>query len=241
MFKHNACYKFTLVILLSLLIPNHSFAAVKTLTCATTHYPPYTIFDQSNDRFTGLDMAIIDPVFKQLNYDVKIVNIPWARLKKEIKKNTYDCYFSLAKLKDREQFLEYSNKPTHISRISIFYPENLQTSDLSGKKVGVYRGINFHQDILSFNGLRTSDFHELPSNEVLFQMLSLKRLDAVVTSKVVGKYILQNQYVDFKVEVLDIAEYKLPVYLAFKKGVIDINRVNTVLLKVINSLKPVPK
>jgi len=239
MFKPNALYKFRLIILFSLLFSNNSFAG-KTLICATTHYPPYTIFDESNNTFTGLDMAIINPVFKQLQLEVKIVNIPWARLKKEIDKNTYDCYFSLAKLQNREQFLEYSNIPTHITRISIFHPKNKQNIDFSNKKVGIHRGINFHQDILSFYGLQHSVFHKLPSNEILFQMLHHQRVDAVVTSKAVGEYILKNQYADFAVDILDIAEYKLAVYLAFKKGVVDISTVNKALFKIINSPKTKP-
>lgn len=237
-FKQDIFYKFFLFILLILLISTHSFAAEKTLTCATTHYPPYTIFDKSNNTFTGLDMAIIDPVFKQLNLDIKIVNLPWIRLKQEIKKNTFDCYFSLAKINDRELFLEYSNIPTHITTISIFHSKKLKNNDFSNKQVGIHRGINFHLDILAHYNLQHADFHRLPSNEILFKMLQRKRIDAVVTNKVVGEYILKNQYADFDVGVLEINEYRLPVYLAFKKGVIDINSVNKALFNIINPQSP---
>tara|TARA_R110000787_G_scaffold14277_9_gene44145 strand:+ start:1699 stop:2427 length:729 start_codon:yes stop_codon:yes gene_type:complete len=241
MFKQHISYKLTLIILFHLFLSNRSFAA-KTLVCATSHYPPYTIFDQANNTFTGLDMAIIVPLFKQLNYDVKIVNLPWARLKKEIKNNHYDCYFSLAKFKYREELLEYLNIPTHTTKIAIFHQKSLKDINFKNKTVGVHRGINFHRDILALYGLQHADFHRLPSNETLFQMLHRKRVDAVVTSKAVGEYILKNQYKAFDIGVLDINEYRLPVYLAFKKGVLDINLVNKTLLAILNPpILPEPK
>ena len=73
-------------------------------------------------------------------------------------------------------------------------------------------------------------------------MLHRKRVDAVVTSKAVGEYILKNQYKAFDIGVLDINEYRLPVYLAFKKGVLDINLVNKTLLAILNPpILPEPK
>lgn len=227
-----------LVTVFFIFIPTQAIAALNKITCATTHYPPYTIFNKSSQTFTGLDMAIITPLFIQLNYDVKIINLPWARLKKEIVKNTYDCYFSLAKFKYREETLEYSSIPTHVTRVSIFHPKKEKNISFKNKNVGIHRGINFHNDILSFYDLRDAKFHRLPSNKALFQMLYRRRIEAVVTSKLVGEYILANQYANFSVDVLDIEEYKLPVYIAFKKGVVNISQVNEALTKILNETEP---
>mgnify|MGYP007055204910 CR=1 FL=1 len=68
-------------------------------------------------------------------------------------------------------------------------------------------------------------------------MLERKRLEAVVTSEDVGEYILKNQHSKLSYEKLVIEEYQLPVYLAFRKGVIDISKINAELAKVINSRK----
>jgi ABC-type amino acid transport substrate-binding protein len=223
--------KVSLLILISLIIAKPCFS-VQKLKCATTNYPPYSIFDKSTDTFTGLDLDIVLPLFEQLGIEVDIVNLPWARLKKEIPKGDYDCYFSLGKFKDREQFLEYSNLPMHITSIAIFYIENQGGIDFSKKIVGVHRGINIHENIPPTYGIQSSTVHKLPSNEVLFKMLYTGRVDAVVTNKVVGKYILKQMDVNFSVDILDIEEYKLPVYLAFRKGVVDISQVNKMLLKI---------
>jgi ABC-type amino acid transport substrate-binding protein len=67
-------------------------------------------------------------------------------------------------------------------------------------------------------------------------MLQSGRVDAVVTNKVVGEYILSGLDTNLAVKAIEIEEYKLPVYLAFKKDVIDINNVNAALLKIKNSI-----
>tara|TARA_R110001583_G_C5603435_1_gene404686 strand:+ start:427 stop:1143 length:717 start_codon:yes stop_codon:yes gene_type:complete len=235
MFKIINLYKLILILLLSFFITKTCFSGQK-LTCATTNYPPYTIFDESTKTFSGLDIDIIAPLFKQLKIDVEIVNLPWIRLKKEIKKGSYDCYFSLGRFEDREEFLDYSNLPTHITTIAIFYPKHQKKIDFSNKIVGVHRGINIHENIPFSYGLKSSTIYKLPSNDVLFKMLKNGRVDAVITSKLVGEYISNRLDTNLSVEVVDIEEYKLPVYLAFKKDVIDINNINKVLLKIKNSI-----
>ncbi|MDG1750629.1 MAG: transporter substrate-binding domain-containing protein [Thalassotalea sp.] len=209
-------------------IANNAFAQ-QSMICATTHYPPYTIFDESTSSFTGLDMDIINPLFEQLNLKLKVINLPWARLKREIKNNKYDCYFSLGKFQDREVFLDYPTTPTHITKIALFYPAQQGHIDFENKVIGVHRGINNYKDISSSYGLDLSTIHKLPTNEVLFQMLHSNRINAVVTSKVVGEFILKTHYPAFDVNTVEVKEYRLPVYVAFKKGIIEMKLVNEAL------------
>lgn len=237
MLKQNSFYKFTFIVFFYLFSTNETMAVTKSLTCATTHYPPYTAFNEENKTFSGIDMDIVKPLFKQLNYQVNIVNLPWARLKEEITKNTYDCYFSLAKIDDRENYLSFTSTPTHITTIAIFYAKQFNSIDFTDKTVGVHRGIGVHEDVMPYHGLHGAKLYKLPSNEILFQMLHHHRVDAVVTSKVVGEYILKTQYSDFNFNSLDIGNFQLPVYIAFKKGAVDINIVNQELEKIITSSK----
>lgn len=220
-----------LFLLFSLMASSNAKAA-KKLTCATTHYPPYTIFDESKNEFIGSDITLLQLLFKNIDLDVEVVNLPWARLKKEIKKNHYDCYFSLGKLPNREVFLDYTDTPTHITKIAIFSARDNKKLDLTNKIVGVHRGINFHLDIAHLHQLENASFKKLPSNDVLFKMLINERLDAVITSKVVDEHILINQHPDFMANITNITRYQLPTYIAFKKDTIDISVVNKALLKI---------
>ncbi len=224
--------------LLYLLIGINPSLATQKLSCATTHYPPYTSFDESKREFYGLDMRIINPLFKSLRLDIEIVNLPWARLKTEMSKSNYDCYFLLGKLEDREEYLNYVSTPMHVTKIAIFYPEGEDNKKLnfSRKIVGVHRGINFHEDILDLYNLKFSKIYKLPSNEIMFSLLNLGKVDVVVTGKVVGEDILKNRFPKFGVTVTEVVGYELPTYLAFRKGVIDIDVVNKELLGIIKTV-----
>ena len=227
----NIAKLFALLVLFSLMV-NSNVKAAQQLTCATTHYPPYTTFDKATNTFIGSDITLLQMLFERINLEVKIVNLPWARLKKEIKKNSYDCYFSLGKFPHREKYLDYTSTPTHITRIAVFTPKNNKKLDLSKKVVGVHRGINFHLDITDLHQLENATFKKLPSNDILFKMLSHQRLDAVITSKVVGEYVLKLHHPEFVANITDITNYQLPTYIAFKKQTIDISMVNNALLEI---------
>ena len=55
---------------------------------------------------------------------------------------------------------------------------------------------------------------------------------SIVMSQTVGEYLLQTQHPNFRVDVHHIKSYELPVYLAFRKGTININKVNKELNKI---------
>jgi|TARA_R110000772_G_scaffold265588_1_gene387144 ABC-type amino acid transport substrate-binding protein len=225
------------LILLCLLIAATDANSTQKYICATTHYPPYSTFDKSKKVFTGSDIDLIQTLFKRLEIDIEIVNLPWARLKVEIPRNNYDCFFSLGKFPDREKYLDYTSIPTHVTKVALFAAKgdhNINL-DLSNKTVGVHRGINLHLDIPSVPNLENATIHKLPSNDILFQMLVAKRVDVVITSQIVGEYLLQNQHPNFKVDVDVIKNYALPVYIAFRKGTINISKVNKDLNKIKNA------
>ncbi|GHE90684.1 hypothetical protein GCM10011501_20110 [Thalassotalea profundi] len=178
-------------------------------------------------------MAIINPLFENLNLTIKVKNLPWARLKEEIKHNKFDCYFSLAKFSDRELHLTYTEIPIHITQLAIFYtkPNETNKMNFSDHIIGIQNGIDIDKDIPEKYGISEAKIHRTGSNENLFKMLSLNRVNAVITNKVVGENILKNNYSALAVKQLVIEEYQLPVYLAFHKNTLDVNKVNLALSK----------
>jgi ABC-type amino acid transport substrate-binding protein len=207
--------------------------AQQTLKCATTHYPPYTIYDPKNNTFSGLDMDIIYELSNDLDVKFSIDNLPWPRLKSEISKGKYDCYFSLGKFKNREEYLEFTSIPMHITKIAVFYTKGVSFEDINfkGKEIGVHRGINLHKEVQLPPNLGLASIRKIHSNEALFEMLRLNRLDAVLTSHEVGKYLLKVSSIEDNFSALVIEGYELPVYLAFTKNKVDVNRFNTALRK----------
>ena len=67
------------------------------------------------------------------------------------------------------------------------------------------------------------------SNEQLLEMLMLGRIDGFVTNSEVGQFVIANAKAGQWV-TMDIDQgYELPVYLAFRENVVDIEKVNKVL------------
>lgn len=222
-----------LLILFAFLISFNS-TAQDTLKCATTHYPPYTIYDAKNNTFSGLDMDILNKLSKNLEVKFSVDNLPWSRLKNEISKGRYDCYFSLGKFKNREKYLEFTSEPMHITKVAIFYTKGIpfEETNFNGKEIGVHRGINLHKEIKLPHNLAQANIRKLHSNEALFEMLRLNRLEAVITSYEVGKYLLKVSSIENSFTALVIDSYELPVFLAFRKNKVDISKFNTALKKI---------
>ena len=96
---------------LALTLPSLLLAAPsKTLRCVTTHYPPFTIFDEKSDTFTGLDIEYLTFIERNLNLKIDVIHLPWARVKKEMALGYYDCYFSLANTEERAKYLDFQLK-----------------------------------------------------------------------------------------------------------------------------------
>jgi len=114
----------------------------KTLRCATTHYPPFTIYDEQTNTFSGLDIEYLRFIERNLNLNIDVVHLPWARIKKEMTLGYYDCYFSLANNKERSQYLDFTSEPLHITQFGLFgkTKEQLNTTDLSAARIAMLRG-----------------------------------------------------------------------------------------------------
>jgi len=129
---------------LALTFPSLLLAAPsKTLRCVTTHYPPFTIYDEKADTFTGLDIDYIKFIEKNLNLKIDVVHLPWARVKKEMELGYYDCYFSLANYKERTEYLDFTSEPLHTTKFGLFTlnEDNLLIDDLSKAAIAMLRGV----------------------------------------------------------------------------------------------------
>lgn len=225
------CILFKVMSYLLLSLLSFELLAMEHIKCATTHYPPYTIFNPDTDSFSGLDMEIMNKLSNKLGIKTSVVNLPWVRLKEEIKKGNFDCYFSLGKFQHRERHLDYTTTPMHITKVAIFTRHNkaINQINFSNMEIGVHRGINLHKEVQLPLSMKSATFRKILSNEALFQMLLKNRLEAVITSYEVGKYLLDTSSAKNKYSAVVIDGYELPVYLAFTKGKFRIEKFNSAL------------
>jgi polar amino acid transport system substrate-binding protein len=232
------------VLLLAFFLSGYAMSAERVkaqkLTCLTTHYPPFAVFQGKKKGFTGLDVAILERLAQRLNWQIEILNFPWGRVKIEIEKNNFNCFFSLAYTPERGKFLEYTQRPMHVTQYGVFFlagNEALSQQNFTGKNIGLLRSMPLPQPLLAIDQVRNANFVYLDSNETLLEILLTGRIDASITNFAVGNYLRDTLNLQQQVRSVVLSDYELPVYLAFRQGTQDIVKVNSALQGIIQEMR----
>ena len=209
------------LLFLALTFPSLLLAAPsKTLRCVTTHYPPFTIYDEKADTFTGLDIDYIKFIEKNLNLKIDVVHLPWARVKKEMALGYYDCYFSLANTEERAKYLDFTSVPLHTTKYGLFAlnKDKLLTDDLSNTPIAMLRGVILPEIIATKYTINENNLLRSLSTKDTFELLEKKRVEYAITNYQAGLWY-SKKYKNIYARQLN--DYSFPVYIAFKRGVID--------------------
>lgn len=205
---------------------------VQQIKCATTHYPPFAIYNQQNGTFVGQDLDILHAVGEKLNWQFKVHNLPWGRVIAEIEKDHYECFFAMAYHAHRAEHVDYTQYPLHVTRYGVFYKNTnhkVATKNLAGLSVALLRGIDLTAPVLKMYGLEEAQLVYLDSNKAMLAMVELDRVDAAITNIDVGKYVLSSMEELQNFTSFEVEGYSLPVYLVFKKGKHDLDKINAVM------------
>lgn len=202
----------------------------KTLRCATTHYPPFTIYDEQTNTFSGLDIEYLRFIERNLNLNIDVVHLPWARIKKEMTLGYYDCYFSLANNKERTQYLDFTSEPLHITQFGLFgkTKEQLNTTDLSAARIAMLRGVALPNIIAAHYNIDDSNLMRSLSTKATFELLDKNRVDYAITNYQAGLWYAKNHK---NITARQLNEFALPVYIAFKHGVINTKLVDEQIIR----------
>ena len=210
----------TLLLLLAFSFSSLLLAAPnKTLRCATTHYPPFTIYDDETHTFTGIDIDYLAFIERNLNLNIEVVHLPWARIKKEMKLGYYDCYFALANNTERAQYLEFTTEPLHTTQFGLFSTEKANlNNDLSNSRIAMLRGVKLPSVLAKEYNIKQSNFMHSLSTKATFDLLDKQRVDYAITNYQAGLWYSKG-YKNIYAKQLE--GYALPVYIAFKHGMVD--------------------
>ena len=210
----------TLLLLLAFSFSSLLLAAPnKTLRCATTHYPPFTIYDDETHTFTGIDIDYLAFIERNLNLNIEVVHLPWARIKKEMTLGYYDCYFALANNTERAQYLEFTTEPLHTTQFGLFSTQKANlNNDLSNSRIAMLRGVKLPSVLAKEYNIKQSNFMHSLSTKATFDLLNKQRVDYAITNYQAGLWYSKG-YKNIYAKQLE--GYALPVYIAFKHGVVD--------------------
>lgn len=162
------------------------------LVVVSSPYEPFVVYNQKEHTSGGLDIELLQKVFKDWEVVVKVV--PWDTSIAMIQAGHAQVMPALSYRKDRESYMVFSDNYRKEERYAFYArAENknkfTQLSDLNGSRVGVVKGYGYYEAFDAF----TSCQKEASLNEqMLFDKLSKGQLDVIITNGAVGDFLLQN-------------------------------------------------
>ncbi|NRA18243.1 MAG: transporter substrate-binding domain-containing protein [Oceanospirillaceae bacterium] len=178
--------------LICLIYPLPAAAYENKVVLAYVEYPPY--YGESLEN-GGPITEIIVQAFNKVGYAVKLKFVPWARGLEGAKQGTYDGLFTAWYTKDREKWFVFS-APLYQNKIGFYkrkgeYIKFNSFEDLKSYKIGVVRG---YIRPLGFKEANLQTIESATDRENLL-LLTMGRIDLVLTDKTLGKYIIGTQLV----------------------------------------------
>ena len=139
-------------------------------------------------ELTGFDVEIGTEIAKRMGLEANPVTNPWETMIQGLKANKYDAIIgSMTATPERDKQIDFT-EPYYLSGAQIFVADNntdIQSKeDLKGKTIGVIQASTWKSIAES---LTSSDkVKGYPVDVNALQDLTLGRLDAVITDKIVG-------------------------------------------------------
>jgi methyl-accepting chemotaxis protein len=161
-----------------------------TLTIASSPYEPFIIYDEKNQRVSGMDIDLIKLIFSE--YQVESLVVPWDTSIDMIKGGYSNILPAISQSTDRESYLYFSDNYRIEERYCFYGQKNLLVhalEDLMGLTVGVVKGYHYFEAFDRLNNL-TKD--ENINERVLFEKLSKGQLDVILVNGYVGDYLVKN-------------------------------------------------
>jgi len=212
--------KYISIILVSLVLSNTLHA--KPLRLVTLEYPPYEYTEKG--ELKGMAVQVVKMIFKQMNQDITIEVLPWARAIRYIEDGSRDAIFTAYKNPDREKFADYSKEVLMPQTVSFFVKKGRNISydgdlnKLSSYSIGVVRKVSYGQKLDS--AIKNKIFKrvdEANDGTQNFRKLIKGRIDIVSSNKYGGYHILNKLNQSGEVTELPLQVQSVPSYMAFSK------------------------
>lgn len=186
-------------------------------------FPPYAW--KENGRIKGIDIDIINEVFKRAKIKKTIKAFPTRRAVISIAKGFVDGGFSGLKTPSREKVALYADVPVHRSVYKIFVKKGSEFNfknieDLYGKKIGINRSFSISKEFRAAVKSEKIKVDEgaSTSKQNLLKLIT-KRLDALVGNQKEMKYIIKKMRLGEKVvELPNPVTRPVNAYLVLSKA-----------------------
>lgn len=196
--------KYTMALVFALLVAFHTQA--DTLTAVTDPYPPFVDEDHPQE---GIAMAIVRAAYATQGYEIRWLNMPWARAEQSVKNGTFDMLPITWYTKSRSRELLYSDPyvTNHVKFIQRrgedFTYQGLES--LRGKSVGTVRYYGYGDEFST-----AEHFTREPVAEFIYNIRKLinGRIDLTLEDELVARTHIAKH----APELIDLIDFVEPPY-----------------------------
>lgn len=218
-----------LIFCLLLIMPSASASSNEPLKIGLTgKYPPFNYYN-GEGQLVGFDVDISNHICKELNRSCEFVVLQWDGILAALLAGKIDLIIgSMAITSEREKQALFS-VPYYESGAQIFASDPKQDIEVVNFKIGVTLGTTYETIIRK--RLPHAEVRTYKGDSEILQDIKIGRLDAIVTDRLVGGYMIKN----FKVDLhpigspLELEKIGIPAKKINKNLIADINKSITTL------------
>ncbi|MDC0254645.1 transporter substrate-binding domain-containing protein [Bacteriovoracales bacterium] len=211
------------------------YAGEKTVTLATTDWPPYYGKKLNNG---GPIVEITKEAFKRVGIKSKVYWLPWTRAQTEVKNGKFSALLGAYKTPEREKYALYNSTPLGFTVTGIFSINRKdKTVDkleaLKGKRICHLRGTSV---AAAFDNAKFLSKRAVGSESSCMMMVLKKRVQLVAGSQFVFGAILKKLNSKASLNPIFIFE-KTPMFNAFSKKSPDYEKIKASFDKGLDLIK----
>lgn len=193
----------TLTFLITILLL-FSTALAEPLKIVSTNFPPYVYLEKGKPK--GFNVDLLNEIFSQMNMEISIEIVPWARALYMLENGYADAMFPLFKTAEREVFTDYSD-PFTTEDTALFVlkdspiPWSTDLKTFKKYKFGRVVGYSSGNLIDSLIASKDISLDEAVSTQLNIKKLLYGRIDIMIEAKYVALAELKanNQLKDIKI------------------------------------------
>ncbi len=161
---------------------------------ATSPYPPFIIYNEKDKSLSGVDIEIINEIYKRNNVDVEFKITTWNTSLKMIEEGLSDILPTISYNSKREDFLDFTKSYRDTSKYTFITREGSSViinnfNDLYKYNIGVIKGYNYSEKFNNDN--KISKTHNA-NEDTMFNKLIKEQVDAILINDFSGKYYMKT-------------------------------------------------
>lgn len=166
-----------------------------TVVVAVSEYPPFLVEHNNGESFSGIDIDIMDEVFRRKGIKAIYKSYPFEKTLELMKEGFVDVIPTLSYKKEREEFMIFSEsyrdttKYVFVARTGSNVEIN-NARDAEQYTIGMLKGFTYPEEFAKNDGIRKD---ENLNAEIMLTKLVKNQLDAVIINEfTLGDYIEKN-------------------------------------------------